>query len=242
MTASPLHRIRRRTLIGVVLFGVAFAYVESAVVIYLRMIYEPIRLRYHPGSPPGELFPVLTLEQLQAAGPVHRQPLVVELGRELATLVMLASAALVAARSRGQWFAWFMIAFGVWDIFFYVWLKVCADWPSSLGQWDVLFLLPVLWAGPVIAPMLVSVSMVAAGAVLLWREAAGRVWRPPWSCWLGILAGGLLIVVAFCWDWRHLVAGNTPRAFPWGLFAAGEAIGLAAFAAGLRHCGTTPRE
>ncbi|MBN1491733.1 MAG: hypothetical protein JXA69_17605 [Phycisphaerae bacterium] len=223
----------RRTLIALVLFAIGFAYVESAVVVYLRMIYEPLRATYHPESPDGELFPVLTLEQLKAEGGVHAQCLWVELGREFSTLVILAAVAAMCARTIGQWFACFMIAFGVWDIFFYVWLKACIDWPASIFQWDILFLLPRLWAGPVLTPVLVSLAMILAGAIILVREARGCPYQPPWWSWTGIVVGAVIIILAFCWDWRHLQAGNLPRAFPWGLFAIGHAVGFGAFLAGL---------
>lgn len=220
---------------AVVLFAIAFAYVESAVVIGLRELYDPLRASLYPDRPPGELFPLITAEQLRTAGPAHMRHLAIELGRELATLVMLATVAAAAARSLGQWFAWFMIAFGVWDIFYYVWLAVCIGWPTSLGQWDILFLLPVVWAGPVIAPIVVSLAMISAGGVILGCEARGVAWRPGRRASAGILLGALIVIVAFCWDSRRLMAGHLPRAFPTWLFTLGLAVGAAFFAMGLRR-------
>ena len=78
--------------------------------------------------------------------------LLVDLVREFGTMVMLAAMGLAIGRNLREWFAGFMIAFGVWDIFYYVFLKVILDWPASLWTWDLLFLLPVPWIGPVIAP------------------------------------------------------------------------------------------
>jgi len=222
---------------ALVLFAIAFAYVEAAVVVYLRAIYTPIRAAVHPGQPAGELFPVLTLDQLRRSGEGQEGRLRIELGREFATLVMLAAAAATYARGVGDWFGRFMIAFGVWDIFFYVWLKVCIDWPASIWQWDILFLLPVLWAGPVLAPVIVSISMIVAGGIILWRERSGVCYRPAWWSWTGMMAGALVMIVAFCRDWRHLSAGGSPRGFPWWLFGLGEVLGAAAFFAGLPRGG-----
>jgi hypothetical protein len=211
------------------LFGVSFGYVEAAVVVYLRPYYEPLHQRFHAGHVSGQLFPLVTLEQLDAAGPDARQRLTTEVGREAATLVMLAAAALAIARNFRQWFAGFLIAFGVWDIFYYVFLKVLLDWPSSLFEWDLLFLLPVPWAGPVLAPVIVALSMVCCGAILLVREERGRPVCPRALDWTAIVSGGLLIVAAFCWDCRNLMRGGEPNPFNWLLFLCGEALGLTGF-------------
>jgi len=143
------------------------------VVSYLRLLHEPARLRFYPTRPPAELFPLLTLDQLRAAGPQQMQTLATEIGREAATLVMLAAIALAVARNAGEWAAAFVVAFGVWDVTFYLFLKLLLDWPSSLLTWDILFLFPVPWVGPVLAPVMVSLAMIVAGVWHLRREARG---------------------------------------------------------------------
>lgn len=86
---------------------------------------------------------------------------------------MPGAVALAVARNAGQWAAAFVIAFGTWDITFYVFLRVLLGWTASLFTWDILFLIPVPWVGPVLAPVLVSAVMIAAGAWHLRREASG---------------------------------------------------------------------
>jgi hypothetical protein len=172
---------------------------------------------------------LLSLDQLQAAGQQYVRVFQTEMGRELATLVMLAAVGLAAGRTFREWLAGFMIAFGVWDIFYYVFLKVLIDWPASFWSWDVLFLLPVPWIGPVIAPVLVSLSMIVAGAVILWRELLGRPVRSGRLAWALIVFGGLAVVAAFCWDFRNTTAGGWPHSFNWPLFSFGEAMGIAGF-------------
>jgi len=88
----------------------------------------------------------------------------------------------------------------------------------------------VVWAGPVISPVLVSLSMILAGAIILGREARGHRYRPKVGPSVGIVLGALLIICAFCWDYRALSRGELPRGFPWGLFGLGEAVGLLSFA------------
>src|SRR5512134_294061 len=100
-----------RKLLWVSLFGVAFALVESSVVVYLRSLYYP----------EGFAFP------LKLMSPQH---VGVELSREAATIVMLAAIGVVAGSKAWEKFAYFLVAFGVWDIFYYVWLRVMLDWPA----------------------------------------------------------------------------------------------------------------
>ncbi|MGB2985005.1 MAG: hypothetical protein WBE26_03905 [Phycisphaerae bacterium] len=219
-----------RRVVLVALFAVAFGYVEAAVVVYLRVIYDPVRASLYPDQPPGSLLPLVTLEQLREADPLHIRRLGIELGRELATMVMLVTVASLARRRRGEWVAMFMISFGVWDIAYYVGLKAMIGFPASLLTWDILFLLPVPWLGPVLAPVIVSLSMIGAGLVLLAEAGRGRVLRAGWFHWVAIIVGGLVIIVSFCYDYARTTTGELPGRFNWLVFAAGEAIGLLAFA------------
>ncbi len=218
-----------RVLVALVLFGVSFGYVEAAVVVYLRDVYEPLALEIHPERRPGELFPLITLEQLESADAEHLWRLKTEVMREAATMVMLASIGLAIGWNFNTVFAGFVIAFGVWDISYYVFLKVLIDWPASLLEWDILFLIPFPWVGPVLAPVLVAMSMVAAGTLLLWRESTGRPVRIGWRHSSTIVLGGVIIIVSFCWDYRNVLAGGMPKPFQWPIFLTGQTIGLVGF-------------
>src|SRR5262245_45115860 len=134
-------------------YAVAMAVVEAAVVVYLRAIA--------PAEGP--------LAVLQTVLP---QPIIpVELVREAATLVMLVAVAFLAGTNPWQRFLYFALAFGVWDLFYYIWLRVFIGWPPSLLTWDVLFLIPVPWIAPVLAPMLVSIGLIAGALWLRARQA-----------------------------------------------------------------------
>jgi hypothetical protein len=230
-----------RVLVALVLFGVGFGYVEAAVVVYLRQILEPARQEQLAGALPSaaqprcptewadEVFPLLSSEQLQAAGPQYVRAVVTEMGRELATLLILTAVALVAARNVREGLAAFMVAFGVWDVFYYVFLRLLLGWPQSPWTWDVLFLWPTVWAGPVISPLLVAAGMIAAGVDILWREARGRPVRFAWFPCVLILLGALILIAAFCWDYQNMSAGGWPHPFNWPLFALGMALGAAGF-------------
>jgi len=216
--------------LSLLLFGIAFGYLEAAVVSYLRALHEPARQRFYPGRSPGELFPLLTIEQAQAAGPEQPKILIIEIGREAATIVMLAAIALAVADNAGQWAAAFAIAFGTWDIAFYAFLKLLLDWPASLSTWDILFLIPIPWVGPVLAPVIVSASMIAAGMWHLRREAIGDRMQLSILQWVGIVLGAFVIVTSFTLDHRNIMAGGMPRPFNCAIFGCGMAIGVLSYA------------
>jgi hypothetical protein len=203
----------------------------------VRTIYTPLHAQFYPENA-SELFPLLSLEQLRILGPEHLLRLKAELAREFATLLMLAGAAVIAARNMREWVAAFLICFGIWDITFYLFLKLLLQWPASLLTWDILFLLPVPWTGPVITPVLVSLSMIGSGLILLWREYHGHPVRITGVHWGLILLGAFLIFAAFIWDFRNTASGGNPNPFNWILFLAGEAVGLLSFASSLRLRGS----
>ncbi len=223
----------RRAVAALFLFGISFGYVEAAVVVYLRAIYAPIRAQLHPERGPHDLFPLITPRELANTGPENPRRLVIEIGREAATMVMLGAVALAAARNLHEWIAAFAIAFGVWDICFYAFLKLMIHWPESLSTWDILFLIPLPWVGPVWAPVLVALTMIVCGLISL---RAGGV-RGRLAHWAGVLAGALVIIVAFVWDFRNTSAGGLPNPFNWPLFFAGELVGLSAFLAAVKSPG-----
>ena len=225
----------KQIVLSLVLFATAFGYVEAAVVSYLRQLHEPARQQFHPGRAAGELFPLLTLDQVRAAEGEQQRILGTELGREAATIVMLAAIALAVAGNAGQWAAAFAISFGVWDITFYVFLKVLLGWPASLLTWDILFLLPVPWVGPVLAPCLVSAAMVAAGVWHLRSESRGQGIRIRGAQWAGIMTGAIVIVISFAADYPNIMAGGLPNPFHWNLFALGMALGAGSYAWAVRQ-------
>jgi hypothetical protein len=187
--------------------------------VYLRAIGGPIRAAAGLST---DVFPLVKAGQLGE----HMQFVRTEVVREAATIIMLATVAAAATRTFPGWLAAFSIVFGAWDLSFYASLRALIGWPGSLMTWDLLFLIPVPWVGPVLAPSIVSLSLVVGGIVGLVREPR----RVDWITWILLLAGGVAIYAAFVWDWRYIVAGGYPRSFPWGLFSAGELAGIVAVA------------
>jgi hypothetical protein len=208
----------RAAAIAVVCFAVAMAYVESAVVVYLQRALE---------ITPDQLFP---LRRPDVVGSLAA----IEVGRELATLVMLTAVGCLAGRRWQDRLAWTAVAFGIWDIFYYVWLWVFIGWPHALDSWDILFLIPVPWAGPVWAPMAVSAALVAFGLAAAHRARSGQTPRITRLSGAGGIAGGLLVIGSFAANATTLIDGRLPGWFPWPVFVAGMALAGASALAALR--------
>jgi hypothetical protein len=78
---------------------------------------------------------------------------------------MLLTLGMVAGRTwRARW-GYAAVAFGIWDILYYVFLRMMSGWPRSLLDWDVLFLLPLPWWGPVLAPVTIALLMIVWGTI-----------------------------------------------------------------------------
>lgn len=171
----------RRAFIWMSAFYIAMAFLESAVVVYLRALYYP----------EGFDFPLV---------PMDRSLIGTEVGRELATMLMLLAPAALITRSALERFAWFCFGFGVWDLFYYVWLKVLLDWPSSLMSRDLLFLIPVPWVGPVWAPCVISLGLIALALVILHGRSRSATYRVDGWSWALLIVGALLMIVSFTID------------------------------------------
>lgn len=204
-----------RRFFTVVIFGIAFAYIEAAVVVYLRAIFHP----------DGFTFPLTTF----ATGGLWGKLLLTEIGREAATLVIILTACWLIGRNAPQRAAWFLTIFAVWDIFYYVWLKVLINWPASIMDWDILFLMPVAWASPTLAPILVSLTMLAFAVVILYRDSLDRPLKVTIFRWSGFFIAALIIVASFCIAGKHMAEPDFADHFSWLLFIFGEILAIATF-------------
>ncbi len=209
-------------IVWTVLFGIAFGWVEAAVVVYLRRIYYP----------EGFSFPLRPI-----AAPI----LLVELAREAATLLMLLAVAGLAGRRRWERFGYFVLAFGVWDLVYYLGLKVALDWPASLADWDILFLLPTPWVAPVYAPITVALLMVAAGVTVVRLEARGHACRGDLVTWFLGAAGMLVLLYTFMRDDAAGLGLAMPQSYPVALLLLGDLLLVAAFARFIGLCRRSQR-
>lgn len=177
--------IKKFILIGI--FAIAMAFVETTVVLYLRKLY-------YAG---GFSFPLTQNIPVSVV--------VIEWIREICTLIMLLTIAFIAAKKVYQKFAYFIFAFAVWDIFYYIWLKILLDWPASLLTWDVLFLIPLPWASPVIAPIIVSFTMIFLSLTIVFSH----IKRIKFIEWVLMAAGAILVFSSFIWNYSILIFKNS---------------------------------
>jgi hypothetical protein len=189
----------------VMTFAIAMAWLEAACVLYIRTLVDRV-------------------EPYQA-NPLPMNPVLgnVELWREAATLVMIAAVGLLAGQTWRRRAGYAAIAFGAWDIFYYVFLRLISGWPKTLLDWDILFLLPVPWWGPVLAPVSIAVVMVAWGTAATQSSVSAlRAWwvRPIGS------AGVAIALVVFMIDalralpnGREAVLNVLPATFNWPVFS-----------------------
>src|SRR5438132_1510558 len=173
-----------KTFLVVIGFSVAMAALESAVVVYLRALY------YADG------FTV-------AMKMIDQKILLVEIAREAAALLMLLGVGWLAGSNFKDRFAYFLLSFAVWDIFYYVWLKIFIGWPSSMLEWDILFLIPFTWLGPVLAPVICSVTMILLAIVLLRSNKPLTI-----GLWSLLLAGSAVILFTFMKDYANIIIAN----------------------------------
>ena len=159
---------------------------EAIVVVYLRKIYYPTGFKF-----PLEI--------------ISNDVLQVEILREFCTLVMLISIALIAGKNRLQVFSYFLFCFAVWDIIYYAGLKLILNWPASFFTWDILFLIPFPWIGPVAAPVITSLSMIILALFFLLIQNAFSEFRVKKFDWLLIYLGAVLIFVSFIWDFMSIL-------------------------------------
>jgi uncharacterized membrane protein len=204
----------RKRITWLILFSIAMGFLETTVVVYLRELYYPN----------GFSFPLTVMDERIG---------MIELLREAATVIMLLGVGFLAGSTFNQRFAFFMAAFAIWDIFYYVFLKILLDWPESLLTWDILFLIPFPWIGPVLAPCLISLTMLILAAALVYRDSLSQNHKLQLREWSFLIVGSLVVIASWTLDYLAFNQGKdsmiaistyVPITYNWFVFAAGEGL------------------
>ncbi len=213
------NNTRRARWAIVVAFAIAMAWVEAASVFYIRALVDRIE--------PYQATPL----------PIDAALGYVELWREASTLVMIATLGMLAGSTWRRRAGYAALAFGAWDIFYYVFLRLMSGWPRTLLDWDILFLLPLPWWGPVIAPVSIALLMILWGTIATQSRETSADGRWAWA--LGSAGIALALAVFMSDAWQALPNGRDaalqvlPTTFNWPLFGAA----LLLMAAPLAHTG-----
>lgn len=209
----------------VILFAIAMGFLETAVVVYLRALYYP----------KGFKFPLVLIPNTIA---------ITEFWREFATIIMLIGIGVLCGKTKFTRFAYFIIAFAIWDIFYYLFLYVLLGWPQTLFTWDILFLIPVPWVGPVLAPCIVALQMMVFGWIIIYYEEKHQRITINASQWLLLIGGVIIIIISFISDYIEQAAYTSdsiwsvfsekqlfeelktymPKQFCWWLFWLGDGL------------------
>jgi len=197
------------------IYSIAMAYLEAAVVVYLRRVYGI-----------GDLI-------LQIP-PFDPQIAAIELGREVATLVMLISIGWIAGIRLQSQIGFAIFSFGLWDIFYYVWLRIMIGWPHNVLDPDLLFLLPLPWWGPVLSPVLIAALMAAGGLIATIKDVKGEKIHLKPVFWVCMVIGLVMMLYTFMADALNALPADSamlsdlrPSQFNWPVYLVG--LGLAAF-------------
>ncbi len=182
-------------------FAAAMAFIEAAVVVYLRTVLGA-----------GPLFPMKDI-------PPHL--LSIEIAREAATLVMLVSVAALSVRGGARRMGAFLFLFAVWDVLYYLWLRVATGWPAGVEEWDVLFLIPLPWVGPVWSVLVICAGMAIFGVLLLRMPEEARFAPGLWG-WVCGVVGTIVVIATYILEWQKIEYGRVvPSDFSLGPYVAG---------------------
>ncbi len=207
------------------LFAITMGFLEAIVVVYLRELY-------YPG---GFHFPIVNLPS---------KLLDFEIVRESTTIIMLVCVGILAGKTKCGRFGWFLLVFGIWDIFYYVGLKLMLGWPVNLMTWDILFLIPITWLSPVLAPVICSITMILVALPIVYFDHQGHHIIFGKYVWILFIFGALIIIISFIEnffmllyfegffnlfnsnfnhsDFEKTISNFVPEKFNWLLFTIGE--------------------
>ncbi len=164
-------------------------FLEAIVVVYLRELYYPNGFKFPLSNMPLKIFGI-------------------EWIREISTIIMLVVIGIIAGKNPLQKFAYFIFTFGVWDIFYYIALKIFLVWPSSFLTWDILFLIPITWIGPVLAPIICSLTMILLSIVIVHFNEKNYLLKINFKEWFLIILGTIIIFITFNRDFAKIIIEN----------------------------------
>lgn len=222
-----LRFVQSNNYLPLIIFAFSMGILESIVVVYIRELYYPAGFQF----PLKELPPkIISIEWI----------------REISTLLMLGSVAWVSGKTFLKRLSVFLFIFGTWDIIYYIGLKIFLNWPESLLTWDILFLIPITWVGPVLAPVFCSLLMIFIALIFDYLILKNKMQKLVNIEWILLIAGAAFIYYTYTVDFGKILIKNhflkgfsnlpenqdflkilttwVPGNFNWELFAFGCAV------------------
>ena len=204
--------MNKKRLFYIAIYAIGMAYIEASIVVYLRKLYGISDL-------------IISVPSFDP------QVSIIELGRELATLIMLFAIGFASGKRFQSQIGFSLYAFGLWDIWYYIWLVVFIGFPHSFFDWDLLFLIPLPWWGPVITPVMISVLMIISGARLALLEERGLLVKPRSVDWIMLSIGACIMLYTFMSNAIGSLPTSVdnlsdlrPSSFLWSIFLVGYVI------------------
>jgi hypothetical protein len=184
-----LEKKSKSVFLWLIVFGIAMGLLEAVIVVYIRQIYYPF----------GFEFPLKIFEP---------KFYYIEILREIATIIMLIAIGVLAGKNFLQRFCYFLFSFAVWDIFYYVGLKLLLGWPLSILTWDILFLIPITWAAPMLAPIISSVVFIVFSVACVVIQERGTVRKLNIYPFLSFFLGVAIVFLLYIWDYSKIIIGG----------------------------------
>ncbi len=133
------------------LFGISMAHLEGVTVVYIRRLL-------------GITDTQLNIEVFKK---IPKSFILVEKTREVATILILVTLALLVGKTLLDMIVVFLWTFAFWDLFYYLSLYILIKWPPNFTTIDILFLIPRPWIAPVWVPIGISSITIIIITILL---------------------------------------------------------------------------
>ena len=133
------------------LFGISMAHLEGVTVVYIRRLLGITDTQLNKG-----IF-----------DKIPKSFILVEKTREVATILILVTLALLVGKTLLDIIVVFLWTFAFWDLFYYLSLYILIKWPPNFTTIDILFLIPRPWIAPVWVPIGISSITIIIITILL---------------------------------------------------------------------------
>ncbi len=198
----------RLRIINVIVFAIAMGILEAICVVYIRQIIFP---------PDGNI----------TNTPISDFNFGLEALREAMTIIMLTTVSILSAYNIRTRLAMFFLAFGTWDILYYIGLRLFLNWPTTIMDWDTLFLIPVAWYSPVLVPVLISTYFIGGSIFIILHEGNGIKLKFNYAVVLLQFAAFVVWFYSFVMNSAAISENGYANAeYSWALFLLGLTLGI----------------